>query len=148
MKYTVEVEIDLPVGRVVELFDDPDNMKHWMEGLQSFETIEGEPGQPGAKSRLKFKTGKRELEMIETILVRDLPGEFTGTYEAKGVYNLATNRFISVSDEKTKYIAEQEFRFKGFMKLIGFLMPGAFKKQTKKYMIDFKNFAEKADAKG
>jgi hypothetical protein len=29
------------------------------------------------------------------------------------------------------------------MKLIGFLMPGAFKKQSMKYAQDFKNFAEK-----
>jgi carbon monoxide dehydrogenase subunit G len=142
MKYTTEIEIDKPIDRVIELFDNPDNMAKWMEGLQSFEQLSGTPGQTGAKSRLKFKMGKREIEMIETITVRNLPEEFTGTYEAKGVFNIVKNKFIKVSDTKTKYITEQEFQFKGFMKIIAFLMPGAFKKQSKKYLTDFKKFAE------
>jgi hypothetical protein len=113
-----------------------------MEGLQNFEHLSGAPGQPGAKSRLKFKMGKREIEMIETISVRNLPDEFSGTYEAKGVHNIVINKFVKLSENKTKYITEQEFEFKGFMKIIAFLMPGAFKKQSLKYQTAFKNFVE------
>jgi uncharacterized membrane protein len=142
MKYSSEIEINRPIDRVIELFDNPDNMGKWMEGLQSFEPISGTPGQPDAKSRLKFKMGKREIEMIETITSRNLPDEFSGTYEAKGVYNIIKNRFVKLSDTKTKYITENEFRFNGFMKLIAFLMPGAFKKQSDKYLTDFKTFVE------
>ena len=86
--------------------------------------------------------GKREIEMIETITTRNLPDEFSGTYEAKGVFNILKVTFVKVSDTKTKYITEEEFQFKGFMKLMAFLMPGAFKKQSLKYMTAFKNFAE------
>jgi len=144
MKYTTQIEINLPVDRVIELFDNPDNLKHWQPGLQSFEPISGTPGQPGAKSRLKFKMGKREIEMIETVTVRNLPEEFSGTYEAKGVLNIVKNKFIPLSANKTKYVAEQEFQFTGFMKLMAWLMPGAFKKQSQKYLQQFKDFAEKA----
>jgi uncharacterized membrane protein len=143
MKYTSEIEINKPVDKVIELFDNADNMSKWMEGLQSFEHISGTPGQVGAKSRLKFKMGKRELEMIETITVRNLPAEFSGTYEAKGVSNIVKNRFISLPGNRTKYESETEFQFTGFMKVFGFLMPGMFKKQSMKYLTDFKNFAEK-----
>lgn len=146
MKYTVETEINLPIARVVELFDDPENLKHWQPGLISFEPISGTPGQPGAKSRLKYKMGKRDIEMIETITVRNLPDEFSGTYEAKGVFNIVKNYFRPVSENKTKYISENEFQFKGFMKLIGFLMPGAFRKESEKYLLQFKEFAEKQGA--
>jgi hypothetical protein len=146
MKYTVETEINLPIARVVELFDDPENLKHWQPGLISFEPISGTPGQPGAKSKLKYKMGKREIEMIETITVRNLPQEFSGTYEAKDVFNIVKNYFRPVSDNKTKYINETEFQFSGFMKLIGFLMPGAFRKESEKYLRQFKEFAEKQDA--
>lgn len=146
MKYTVETEINLPIARVVELFDDPENLKHWQPGLISFEPISGTPGQPGAKSRLKYKMGKRDIEMIETITVRNLPDEFSGTYEAKGVFNIVKNYFRAVSENKTKYISENEFQFKGFMKLIGFLMPGAFRKESEKYLQQFKEFAEKQGA--
>jgi carbon monoxide dehydrogenase subunit G len=142
MKYTSEIEINKPIDLVIALFDNPNNMGKWMEGLQSFEHLSGTPGQPGAKSKLRFKMGKREIEMIETVTVRNLPHEFSGTYEANGVFNIVKNKFIKLSDNKTKYISENEFQFKGFMKIIAFLMPGAFKKQSMKYLMDFKRFIE------
>jgi carbon monoxide dehydrogenase subunit G len=143
MKYTCEIEINQPINKVIELFDNPDNLKQWMDGLQSFEHISGEPGAPGAKSRLKFKMGKREMEMIETITVRNLPEEFSGTYEMDGVFNLVKNKFVSISDNKTKYITEQEFELQNFMmKFLAFVMPGMFKKQSMKYLESFKKFAE------
>jgi uncharacterized membrane protein len=142
MKYKADIEINSPIEKVVELFDNPDNMGKWMEGLQSFEPISGTPGQPGAKARLVFLMGKRKIEMIETITVRNLPVEFTGTYEADGVYNIVKNSFSILPDNRTLYETEQEFRFSGFMKIIAFVMPGAFKKQSLKYLAAFKNYVE------
>ena len=142
MKYTDEIEINQPINKVVELFDNEDNLFKWMNGLQSIEHLEGKPGEKGSTTKMLFKEGKREIEMIETILENKLPEEFTATYEAKGVYNLAKISFVSLTDSKTKYLTEQEFQLKGFIKLIGWLMPGAFKKQTNKYLKMFKEFAE------
>jgi len=144
MKYTAEIEINQPIEKVVELFNNPNNMSEWMEGLQSFEHLSGKQGEKGAKSRLKFKMGKREIEMIETITVSNLPAELNGTYDAKGVHNIVKNKFIALPENRTKYITEQEFQFKGFMTIIAFLMPGAFKKQSMKYLKDFKAFVEKS----
>lgn len=145
MKYTNEIEINKPVEEVIRLFDNADNLSKWMEGLQSFEHISGTPGQPGAKSKLRFKVGKREMELIETVTVRNLPKEFTGTYEAangKGALNIVRNEFVKLSPTKTKYISESEFQFKGLMAIMAALMKGAFKKQSLKYITNFKNFAE------
>lgn len=143
MKYSVSIEIDKPINEVIALFDNPDNLKKWMDGLQSFEHLSGTPGEVGAKSLLKFKMGKRDIEMIETVTVRNLPEEFSGTYEAKGVFNIVKNKFVALPNNRTKYTTEQEFQMKGFMKIIGALMPGAFKKQSMKYLKDFKAFAER-----
>jgi hypothetical protein len=142
MKYTCEIEINKPLEKVIELFDNPDNLHKWMEGLQSFEHLSGTPGEAGAQSILKFKMGRRELHMIETITAKNLPVEFSGTYLAKGVLNIVKNKFVPLSDTTTKYISEQEFQFSGFMKIIGFLMPGAFKQQSMKYLYAFKYFVE------
>lgn len=143
MRYSNEVEINLPLQKVIELFDNPANMPDWQPGFISMEHISGEAGQPGARSRLKYKMGKRDVELIETITNRNLPHEFHGTYEAKGVYNVQRNYFSPVGDNKTKWLSEAEFKFSGIMKLIGWLMPGAFKKQSQKYLDMFKEFAEK-----
>jgi hypothetical protein len=146
MKYSNEVEINQPLQKVIELFDNPANMPHWQPGFISMEHISGEAGQPGAKSRLKYKMGKRDVEMIETITQRNLPHEFHGTYEAKGVYNVQKNYFTPLGDNKTKWVSESEFKFSGMMKLFGWLMPGVFKKQSQKYLDLFKEFAEKTGA--
>lgn len=143
MKYTVDIIINQPVDKVIELFNNPDNMTKWMEGLQSFEHLSGTPGEAGAKSKLVFQMGSRTIEMIETIKTRNLPDNFTGTYDSGGAINISKNKFVAIDADKTKWISDQEFKFKGFfMKAMGFFMPDTFKKQTLKYLTLFKNFAE------
>lgn len=143
MKYNLDITIDLPRDRVIELFDNPDNMKEWQSGFVSLEPLDGSPGQTGAKSKLLYKMGRRDIEMIETIIKRDLPNEFSASYEAKGVWNSINNIFSEEDENQCKWVLENEFRFTGFMKIIAFLMPGSFKKETWKMMVQFKNFAER-----
>ena len=143
MNYKVETEINLPIAKVIELFENPDNMSKWQPGFISLEHISGTPGQKDAKSRLKYKMGKREVEMIETITRNNLPHEFHGTYEAKNVFNIQENYFTEISPGKTKWVSDCTFRLGGMMKLFGWLMPGMFKKQSQKYLDLFKKFAEK-----
>jgi len=145
MKYTIEIDIDLPRDEVIEKLDNVENMKHWMRGLVSYELLSGSAGEEGARTDLKFKMGKRDLEMVETIIKRNFPDEFHAHYDSKGVHNIQKNYFIAHDDTKTTtWKSECEFQFAGFgMKLMGFLIPAAFKKQSLKYAQDFKNFAEK-----
>lgn len=143
MRYQTEITINLPREQVIRLFDNPDNMPKWMKGLVYFETFEGEAGQPGAKSKLKFEMGKRKIEMVETIIKRDLPDEFTGSYETQGVYNEVKNEFQEIDAQHTLYRTEHYFRFDSWgMRAMAFLMPSAFKKQSRQYLEDFKSFAE------
>jgi len=144
MKYTTELMIDLPRDRVAELFDDPDNLAKWQVGLQSMETIEGEPGDDGAKSRLVYDENGRSVEMVETIIRRAMPEEFSAIYEAKNVRNVNVNRFYETEDGRTRWVQENEFKLRGLMVLMGIFMPGAFSKQTLKDMNRFKEFAEGA----
>jgi carbon monoxide dehydrogenase subunit G len=142
MKYTCEVEIELPRARVLELFDNVDNMKHWQPGLVSFTHLEGTPGQVGAKSKLVYAMGSRTVEMIETITERNLPSRFCGTYDAGSCVNHMVNNFDDLGS-RTRWTAEAEFIMGSFlMRVMGFLMPGMFKKETQKFMTQFKNFAE------
>lgn len=144
MKYTIEMAINRPRERVIELFDSTENLKKWQPELVSFEHLSGEPGQVGAKSKLRYEMGKREVEMIETITSRNLPDEFSGTYETQGVWNKVENHFIPEGDQQTRWRMHSEFRCGGFMKIMALLMPGMFKKQSRKFMQRFKDFAENA----
>ncbi|PTM07756.1 MAG: SRPBCC family protein [Bacteroidetes bacterium] len=143
MKYQVELIIDLPRDKVIKKMDNVDNMKHWQSGLKSAEHLSGTPGQIGAKMQLNYNFGKREMQLVETITKQNFPEEFHANYETKGMLNIQKNRFETLPDGKTKWISSCEFIPSGFiMQIMTFLMPGTFKKQSKKYMEDFKNFAE------
>lgn len=143
MKYEVELTIDLPRDQVIKKMDNVDNMKHWQRGLTSVEHISGTPGQVGAKMQLNYKFGKREMHLIETITKNEFPSQFHANYDTKGMHNIQQNFFEETPDGKTNWISKCEFVPTSFMmKIMTTLMPSAFKKQSKKYMIDFKNFTE------
>lgn len=147
MKYSCEVEIDLNIDQVIKLFDNPENLREWQPALLSFEPLSGKPGYPGAKSRLKFKIANQDIEMIETVTVRNLPHEYSGTYDSKGVFNIVKNSFTALSPTRTRFVSDQEFRFSGFMKAVGLMMPDLFKNTSRQYLQNFKEFAERSASK-
>ena len=142
MKYTCSIEIDRPRVPVLALFEDTDRMGEWQDGLESFAHVSGEPGTPGAKSEIKYQMGKRRIEMIETIESYNMPDSMVTIYEAGSVWNRNENRFIE-DGSATRWEMDCEFRCGGFMRIMAFVMPGAFKRQTQKMMNDFKFFAER-----
>ena len=142
MKYQVEIEINRPIKDVIPLFDSFENLKEWQPGLQSYEHLEGNPGEVGAKTRLIYDERGKDVEMIETIIKRNLPEEFTALYEAKGVRNWSKHIFVENGPNQTKWINENIFNFSGMMKIMGFFMKSAFTKQTLKDLSLFKDFVE------
>jgi hypothetical protein len=144
MKYTTEITINAPREEVIRKLDNPENMKHWQRGLVRYKILNGTPGKEGARMELEYEMGSRNIVMVETIIKNKFPTEFHATYDTKGVHNIQENYFQESGPNTTRWISESEFQFSGFgMKLMGWLMPGAFKKQSKKYLTDFKNFVEK-----
>jgi hypothetical protein len=143
LNYTTEVAINRTREHVVRLLEDSDNFKHWQRGLQSLRPLTGEPGEEGFQRELEYQMGKRHLVMVETMITKTLPETICVTYDAKGVHNIQKNYFKEAGEDGCRWICENEFQFSSFpMRLMGWLMPGMFKKQTRTYMIDFKNFAE------
>ena len=149
MKFQCSVDIHAPLEKVLALFDDFDNLKEWQDGFISAEPLSGTPGEPGAKTKMIYQIGKRKIELIETVEVKDLPEEFTGTYEAKTMINRMSNHFSSIDENSTRYIAEIEYTaFRGFIpKLMAFFFPGMFRRQTQKWLDQFKAFVERESAK-
>ena len=149
MKYTCTIDLLVPREKVVMLFDDAANLKRWQSNLRSFERLDGLPGQVGARSKLVYKNGKREMTMTETITVRELPDRFAGTYEMPGAWYAVENRFVVVDATHTRWIADVEFRMDSLMmKLLYMVVPGMFRKQTDKMMKQFKEFAESQTDEG
>lgn len=144
MKYKCTVEINVPLDKVVTLWTDERFFNKWQDGFKKIEPIEGEPNSIGATSKIYFVQGKRKMELLETIVSNDLPKEKKGLYEHKHMTNTQTTRFEEINTHSTRYISEVEYlKFNGFMpKLMAKLFPGVFKKQSQKWMNQFKTFAE------
>ena len=147
MRFQVEIEIDRPRERVVELFLDPDNLIKWQPGFVSLEQIEGVGREVGAKTRQIHTQGGRETELIETITVNNHPDEFAATYEGDGIWNLIENRFSEIEGERTRWELVSEFQCSGLMiKLMTIFTPGLFKRHTMSFMKEFKSFSEASAA--
>ena len=146
MKFTCTVDIAKNRAAVVLLFDNPDNMQHWQDGFLSFEHKSGSPGKAGAQSTIKYDVKGRKMTLLETVTKNDLPEEFHGTYEGDFGKNTMHNYFEVLGPESTRWRSELEYlETNGFiMKTMALLMPGIFKKQTQKWMDQFKAFAEKS----
>jgi uncharacterized membrane protein len=143
MKYTCTVEINLSIDKVVQLWENEGNFKEWQDGFKSIEHLSDNPNTAGAKSRI-FLEDKRKIELLETIIINNLPYEKTALYEHIHMTNKQTSRFKEIEVNKTLYTSEVEYlQFNGIMiKIMAKLFPNKFKEQSQKWMQQFKAFAE------
>ena len=142
MKYTISNTINKPMAEVVDKFRDPEGVKHWMEGLQKIEHISGTSGEVGAKSDFYFLHKKKEMKISETILEQNFPNQIKFAYQSQMGYNEVEMLFEKISDNSVQQTNNSYFELKGFMKVMGFLMKGMFKKQSLSYMTAFKHYVE------
>jgi hypothetical protein len=163
MKLTVSIEIALPRERVVQLLADPAHLPKWLRGLVLHEPLNGMHGQVGTESRVVVEVGQQEVEGTETITRREpadlhgIPSDSVVHFEreivAGGMWNAARDRLTEAGPESTLWAQENEYRFSSVpMRLVAPLMRGAFRKQLRQHMQDFKAFAEQGtdvrEAKG
>jgi carbon monoxide dehydrogenase subunit G len=154
MKYTVSTEIALPREKAVQLLADPEQLPKWLRGLVLHEPMNGAHGQVGTRSRVVMQMGKQSVECIETITRREpadlhgIPSEVVVHFErevvGQGMWSAVRDRLTEAGPETTLWESENEYRFSGLlMRLVGLVMPGAFRKQSQQHMQDFKAFAER-----
>lgn len=117
------------------------------------EPLSGVHGQVGTKSRVVLQMGQQQFEGTETITrrepadLRGIPKESVVHFEreivGEGMWSAVRDRLTEVNPDTTLWVSESEYRFSGLlMRLMGFLMPGAFRKQSQQHMQDFKAFVE------
>ncbi len=153
MKYTVSIEIALPLERVAQLLADPAHIPKWLRGVVVHEPLSGVHGQVGTKSRVVMEMGQQKFEATEIITrreptdLRSIPKGSVVHFEreivAEGMWSAARERLTEAGPNTTLWVSENEYRFSGLlMRLVGLLMPGTFRKQSQQHMQDFKAFAE------
>jgi len=143
MRYTCKIVINLPINKVVELWSDENHFKEWQDGLVRIEHIDQDKIE-GAKAKIFFD-GKHKFELLETIMINNLPHEKKALYEHTHMINTQSSRFSELGPGQTEYTSEVVYtQFNGIMmKVVSKLFPGKFKAQSEKWMKQFKEFAER-----
>ncbi len=143
MQFTCQVTIHQPIKKVLELYQDPNNLSKWQDGFISLKHISGSPNQAGSKTQLLYKQGKGTMELIETLKVYNLPQEMIGEYYHKHMTNTMRVTFTELSPNTTRYTTEIEYTsFRGLIPKLMSFFPSIFKNQTQKWLNNFKTFAE------
>ena len=145
MKHKGSLIINKPREEVVALFMTPDSRKEYQDGFERSELLQGSEGHPGAKTKLEYKYGKRDMVLIETVLKNGLPHSFEAHYHHQHMDNTMKCTFRALDANRTEYGYEFEYtRIDWFMpKLMAILFPSMYRKQGDKWMKQFKEFVEK-----
>ena len=146
MKYSGYVDIHKPVEIVAAFFADSENLKEWQDGFVKKELQSGKESMDGAVSKMYYKSGKREMVLVETITSNQLPHSFEAIYHHKHMDNTMKCTFTPIDANKTRYEYEFEYtRIDWFMpRLIAILFPGVYRRQGEKWMQQFKSTVESA----
>lgn len=143
MKFKLELSLNKPRAEVWRIFDDPHNLNKWQPSLINIERVSGTTGQPGAITKLTFRSGEREFALLEKVTLRAEPERLDEVYENEYAENVLKNTFLEQGEDITLWKVEVIFNFKTlFMKILGLLKKKNFVIRTQRDMERFKALVE------
>lgn len=142
MHYSCEVTMGLPRRSVLQLLADRSNDVAWRPDLTMCETLVGEPGQPGAETRLLYlRAGGGVRETMEHVESNQLPDAIEYSLRSPTVIEHQLHRFVEEKPTKTRWIIEStvELHHAG---LGSRRHSTILERETQRAMESFRDFAE------
>lgn len=137
MKFTKEVVLDQPIGRVRELTADPAHLHQWQPDLVSITQHGDTPGTAGSTATLKY----RKFTLEETVLAATAD-ERVSRYETTGMVHTITNRYSAIDDQRTLLVCDNEFQLSGLLKLGRRMLEKSLREQVERNVDNFKKFID------
>lgn len=100
--YENSITINKPVEQVWNVFTDPETMDQWLVGMQSIETLEGEPMEEGSRYRLTFDMEGEQVDIIEEVTKVSKNELFAFTLESDPLTSEVEIQFIPVDSTVTR----------------------------------------------
>ncbi|MEP3888941.1 MAG: SRPBCC family protein [Hellea sp.] len=142
LNFTIEVDIDKPRDRVVELMH-LDYLSEWMPGFVKMEHMSGRLWEEGSTYDLYFKTGNVAYKVTETFMTWRLPERFACTFEDAHMFQTSANWLEVLPNGRTRWTSTQSVMGKSLStKLMMKVIPWVFKSYVKKNFTLFKEFVE------
>lgn len=143
LSYTSEIIINKPIATCFSTIVNLDSMKHWQDGLISIEHISGTPREIGSIMILNYQFGNRKMKLTESVTHRENNTAIHFNFDTKMMHNVQKNSFEAIDETTTKWTSENEFFCRNLKaRIMLLLFPKTFKKQTQKYLTNFKNYVE------
>lgn len=144
MKYTCTTEVSLSREDCIKLWLDESQFDKWQDGFQYKKWTKGKPNQKNATSDILILQGNRKIELEELISDNKLPDYIEGIYTHIHMTNTQKVNFEILSAQKTLIRSEVEYTvFKSFIaKMMAKFFPSVFKKQSQKWLDQFKLLAD------
>lgn len=148
MRVELTLEIACPLEQVWQRFDDGAQLARWQPSLIRVEQLDGTPGQLGARARLTYREGGRDIALVEIVEERRAPTLYRCRYESALIESWIDNRFTSEAPGVTSWRVVQTTHFRGLLRLLGPLTRPITVRKFREDMARFKALAEQDLASG
>ncbi|MCB0278184.1 MAG: SRPBCC family protein [Calditrichaeota bacterium] len=113
--YRSKITVNKPVEHAFAVFTNPDLMSNWMLGLQSIETVEGEPETVGSKFKFSFVQNGEHIEIVETITEFVKNHKYSIDIDAEPMIAHTEISFNAIDSNQTEIIADTEVNGKNML---------------------------------
>lgn len=138
------ITINAPKDFVASYLRTSEYFDKWQDDFKSATLLSGDLDQVSAQTRMLYKFGNSDLELLETVRNNNLPDSFEALYEHKHMDNIMLSIFKDLDGDKTINSTQVKYiELKGWIiKIMAKLFSGKFKKGPEKWMRQFKSFVE------
>ena len=139
-----QITINAPKDFVASYLRRSEHFDQWQDDFKSATLLSGDLDQVSAQTRMLYKFGKSDMELLETVRNNNLPDSFEALYKHKHMDNIMLSTFENLDGDKTIYSTHVNYiKLKGLIiKIMAKLFSGKFKKGPEKWMQQFKSFVE------
>jgi uncharacterized membrane protein len=142
MKVSHTVVIECPLETVWELFDNVENMLEWQDELQSYEMVEGEPGEIGSVRSQTIKQMGVTQRLTATLLEREPPHRAAMHYEGAQAPFTAYDEFTDLGDGTTEWSSTLDVKLGMLQKPLELVIKPLASDLVKRNGRNFKEFCE------
>lgn len=144
MKYSCEIVVEASREKCVSLWFDEKRLSEWQDGFLYKNWINGKANEVHSKAYILFEQKGRKLELEELIIDNQLPTSFKGKYTH--IHMINTQEVVFTQQGMNQTVIRTDVIYTQFNSLVPKLMarflPGMFRKQSQKWLDQFKTMVE------
>ena len=138
--------INAPIGQVFSFIDDPKRHHEWIPGIVGLEVTPGKAGRVGEVWTMTYAMGPTRSKMKATVLEFEVNKKIVWAISGGMMEGKEVQLYEPAGQNATRYIYRNEFRLKGFMRILGPLMAPMMKSSFRRAGVKMKRICE-AEAK-